>query len=388
MWAGRLAYGPPLILAGVLLMGASWESTRVPPGASPPSGLVGMQASDCGVCHQEVYAEWQVSVHAHAWTDAQFQQELAKDPEVAWVCINCHTPGADQQEEIAVATGDVRNPERRPNPDFSAAWQQEGVSCMSCHYGEGGAVRGPYGDTHAPHPVQHDPGLQDSALCMDCHQAVARVEDTLVCSFNTGVEWQESGSEQSCQSCHMPSVQRPLVPGGVDRPVRRHLFLGSGIPKDQIPPHEAAYYALFKPGLDVDLVLPDQVAAGSLVQGTLTLHNARADHYVPSGDPERYILARVEVRDAQGALLSQSTARMGQRWVWWPEAERLADNRIGPGERRALPLSFAMPPEAAQVSVLVEHYRISPENAAYHGLEDYPIKVEVAAFSQQVQAAR
>lgn len=259
---------------------------------------------------------------------------------------------------------------------------------MSCHWGEEGAIRGPYGDTSAPHPVQHDPGLRDSQVCLGCHQAVARVEDTLVCSFNTGQEWEESGSEQSCQSCHMPKVERPLLPGGPVREVRQHLFLGSGIPKDQLEPHEAAYYAQFKPGVEVSLALPEQAASGSLVQGTLTLHNLRADHYVPSGDPERYLLAQVQVRDAQGVLLSQSTARMGQRWVWWPKAERLADNRIAPDERRELPLSFAMPQGAAQVSVLVEHYRISPENAAYHGLQDYPIKTEIAAFSQAVSSPR
>ncbi len=376
------------MIALLLLMGAHWESPRVPPGAAAPSGLAGMKASDCGACHQEIYKEWQVSVHAHAWTDVQFQKELAKDPEVGWVCINCHTPAADQQAEIAVATGDVRNPERSENPNFSSEWQQEGITCMSCHWGEEGAIRGPYGDTSAPHPVQHDPGLQDSELCMSCHQAVARVEDTLVCSFNTGVEWQESGSEASCQSCHMPKVERPLLPGGPVREVRQHLFLGSGIPKDALEPHEADYYALFQSGLDVRLELPDAAAPGSLVQGTLTLHNARADHYVPSGDPERYLLAQIQVRDAQGELLSQSTARIGQRWIWWPKAERLADNRIAPDESRELPLSFAMPEGAVNVSVLVEHYRISPENAAYHELDGYPIKKEIAAFTQSLSPTR
>ncbi|MFT5584742.1 MAG: hypothetical protein ACI9VR_002328, partial [Cognaticolwellia sp.] len=240
----------------------------------------------------------------------------------------------------------------------------------------------------APHPVQHDPGLQDSQVCMGCHQAVAQVEDTLVCAFNTGVEWEESGSEQSCQSCHMPKVERALVPGGPAREVRQHLFLGSGIPKDSIEPHEAPYYAQFKPGIDVALQLPESAAPGTLVQGTVSLHNVRADHYVPSGDPERYLLTTVQVRDAEGGLLTQSIARIGQRWVWWPKAEKLADNRIGPDERRELPLSFAMPPGAATVSVLVEHYRISPENAVYHGLDDYPIKTEITAFSQSVGPTR
>jgi hypothetical protein len=47
-----------------------------------------------------------------------------------------------------------------------------------------------------------------------------------------------------------------------------------------------------------------------------------------------------------------------------------------------------MPEGAVNVSVLVEHYRISPENAAYHELDGYPIKKEIAAFTQSLSPTR
>ncbi|HJN74744.1 MAG TPA: multiheme c-type cytochrome [Myxococcota bacterium] len=337
----------------LLLLAATWESPRVPPGE-------GSTAAECGACHQEIYAEWKASVHAHAWTDVQFQQELAKDPEVGWLCLNCHTPASDQQAELALHTGKVREPQRSPSPAFSAAFRDEGLSCVGCHWRPEG-IAGPFGDTEAPHAVVKAPELLDNTACTSCHQAVSTYEEALVCHFNTGEEWSESGSSSTCQSCHMPEVTRALVPGGVERPGRRHLFLGSGIPKDSLPPEEVAFYSLFPPAVDVEFV-GDEVV----------LTNSRADHLVPTGDPERYLLVKVEALDAKGQVLATTTYRIGQVWEWWPAAKQIADNRLQPGETRRIPVE--VPRRTKELHVLVEHYRISPDNAEYHGLEGYPTK--------------
>lgn len=369
------------------LMAATWEAPRVPAGAPPPAGLGDMTAATCGACHTEIYAEWQSSVHAAAWVDPQFQGELSKDPEVAWVCINCHTPAGDQQVEISVATGDVRAPERSMNPDFSEAFQQEGLTCVTCHYRDG-AVLGPYGDSDAPHAVTLEPRLRSSELCMDCHQAVARVEDTLVCSFNTGVEWQESGSTDTCQSCHMPQVDRPLVAGGPERSTRRHWFLGSGIAKGPQSDEHAALYAQAPVGIAGTLDAPGSAAVGELVSARLDVENVAGAHAVPTGDPERYLWVELQAVDAQGRVIAQATHRIGQRWRWWPTAERLADNRLGPGEQRSVPLRFVQPEGGVRLVARVTHYRISPENAQYHGLNDYPTHRVMVELEQAVDAPR
>ena len=338
----------------LFLLAATWESPRVPPGE-------GSTAARCGACHAAIYEEWRASIHAHAWTDRQFQGELAKDPEVGWLCLNCHTPASDQQAELVSGFDeDVRAVTRSPNPGFSAAFRDEGLTCVGCHWRPEG-IAGPYGDTTAPHPVVHEPALLDSSTCTSCHQATARYEAALVCHFNTGEEWSQAGADGTCQSCHMPAVTRPLVPGGVEREGRRHLFLGSGIPKDAQSEQEASWYALLQPAVDVE-VRGDRVL----------LTNARAAHRVPTGDPERYLLVTVDALDARGRSLATTTYRIGQVWEWWPEARQLADNRLAPGEEREVP--FEVPRRTQELHVLVEHYRISPENAAYHGLEGYPIK--------------
>lgn len=372
----------------LLLLGAAppWESPRLPAGAPAPAGLVGMKAADCGVCHAEIYAEWQSSIHAHAWTDRQFQGELSKDPEVGWVCLNCHTPAGDQQAEITRSTGQVRAPAREKNASFDEAWREEGISCASCHVREG-VVLGPHAVGAAPHPVRQDESLRSPSLCLSCHQAMARYEDALVCSFNTGTEWVEAGIDQSCQDCHMPAVSRAAAPGAPEREGKRHLFLGSRVPKDELSAQEQAYYALFQPGADVVVTLPDAAEVGARVEGQLTLSNARAGHQLPSGDPERYLLATIEIYDASGALLGRTLYRVGQRWSWWPVANKLADNRLSPGESRSIPFSFPMPEGGAEVRMRVEHFRISPENAAYHQLDGYPISSLVSEGRWTVGAA-
>ena len=77
-------------LAKVMILGYWWENPL--PYQAVPKGLASLRAADCGVCHQEIYQEWQVSTHAHALSDRQFQAEMHKSPAVSWLCLNCHTP--------------------------------------------------------------------------------------------------------------------------------------------------------------------------------------------------------------------------------------------------------------------------------------------------------
>ena len=328
-----------------------------------------MRARDCGVCHVEIAAEWSASIHARSWTDRQFQSELEKDAEVGWLCLNCHTPAADQQAEITVFNGSIRQPDRAPNPDFDPAWREEGISCASCHVREG-VVLGPYGSSTAPHPVRLAPELLESSVCTTCHQAQARLEDALVCAFNTGVESSEAGAE-TCQSCHMPQVHRPLVEGGEVRAGRRHLWLGSLVPKAPLTPEEESYYALFEPGIDLSLApATHSEEEGRVVR--IVVENKRAGHMLPTGDPERFLLVHIEATDQEGRLIASLQHRIGQRWEWHPVARKLSDNRLAPGEVRVLTLPIEEQEGVLTVRVRAEHWRITPENAQYHALEDYP----------------
>ncbi len=334
------------LAAGMLLGSAPWMQPATPPLSASEAGLPGLHARSCGQCHPAVAAEWAVSTHAAAWTDTQFQAELHKDPEVGWLCLNCHTPLANQQPRTIVEGTPLRSPKVTLNPSFDATLRDEGVTCLACHWRPEGIASARPGVV-APHPTVHDPSFGRDATCTVCHQATARLEDALVCHFNTGAEKVEAGVEKQCADCHMPAVARGSRQG------RSHVWPGSGLSK-----HPEVHVPGLN-GLDVE-----DVRWGDDRRLTFALVNARAGHKLPSGDPERYLEVRAVLQSAAGEEVSAQKWRIGQTWVWSPQAKQVGDNRLSVGERRA----FEWRPEGRGESVrlTVEHVRLSPENLAYH----------------------
>jgi hypothetical protein len=118
------------------------------------------------------------------------------------------------------------------------------------------------------------------------------------------------------------------------------------------------------PGLGVEVV----AETDSL---TLRLTNASAGHLLPTGDPERFI--RVEVRFSDGtgeAVGNIHRERIGQTWKWWPEPEKVGDNRLAPLEVREV--DIRRPPGAVTWSLVASSHRISQEALEYHRLDGYP----------------
>ncbi|NOY26484.1 MAG: hypothetical protein GXP62_11480, partial [Oligoflexia bacterium] len=183
-----------------------------------------------------------------------------------------------------------------------------------------------------------------------------------------------------CQGCHMPALRRAVVTGGPVRDTRQHTWPGSLIPKSDPPPagfEDIA--ATWKAGVDARIELPPTARPGQRVEARVSLRNVRAGHRVPTGDPERYLLITTRVKagtadnpSAEPNLIAGAVARIGQRWIWWPLARQLDDNRLAAGETRTWSVPFVLPADGATVDVTVEHYRISPTNAAWHDLKDYP----------------
>ena len=176
-----------LVILPLLLGAVPWERPRTPVVDPAALGVTGLKASDCSTCHTEVASEWSTSTHAAAWVDPQFQAELHKDPEVGWLCLNCHTPLANQQPSLVTAHEDIRAPITTPNHSFDSELRDEGVTCLTCHWREDG-IATTRTDARAPHALVVDPDLGGDATCTVCHQATARLEDALVCHFNTGAE--------------------------------------------------------------------------------------------------------------------------------------------------------------------------------------------------------
>lgn len=157
----------------------------------------------------------------------------------------------------------------------------------------------------------------------------------------------------------MPTTERAPAVGAPVATVRRHLWLGGGVPKSY-PAYDRLRADGFEPGLDVRV---------SLDPLTVSLTNARAGHLLPTGDPERHLRVVVRAEDAAGATLAREVLRIGQTWDWGDEttgrpARRLEDTRLRAGETRAWQPTLSTA-GAARVVVEVAHVRLAPDTARW-----------------------
>ena len=346
-----------------------------------PKGLPNMSAATCGSCHQEIYEEWRISTHARAWKDdPQFQAELHKsrsnDSDVSWMCRNCHTPLRSQQPQLVTGLmdGALDRPIYEDNPAFDRQLESDAITCASCHVRDG-VVLGPFGDSRAPHPVKRSDHLLSNKVCTDCHQAKATFKEiALACVFDTGSEFKNGPYAKegyTCQRCHMPEIERPLVKEGPARTTRRHWFGGSMIPKQQRFEAElAAIREHYPDGLTVTWSsLPKAALAGSAITLQFDVYNENAGHLLPTGDPERFLLITARVKDPKGLIIAERSERIGAVWEWSPQPRKISDNRLKPRERRTFGISVpAQSSGPLTVELEASKWRISEENLDYHEL--------------------
>lgn len=351
---------------------------RVPRSARP-DGVADWTAESCGSCHTEIYAEWRISTHARAFgDDAQFQEEMKKhrgERDAAWICLNCHTPIEQQQERLvgAFIDGDRGRPVYVANPDFDRRLQAEAVTCAACHVRDG-VIVGPHDDVKAPHAVRQDSALLRSETCTQCHQAHAELSDVeLACVLDSGTEHAAAApAGETCQTCHMPEVERRTAIGDVPvRRARRHWFGGSLIPKKaEFAADMERMRAAYPDGLVAEWVgLPARVAPGATVKATFAIENRNAGHTLPTGDPERFLVVTAEAKDASGAVLASRAETIGSMYQWQP-LQKLSDTRLARGERRTFDLEFVAPATGA-VALRIEasKWRMNRKNFDYHRLE-------------------
>ena len=228
---GRSSDTSPEIAKGLVApLTLRWEFAG--PHPIPPEGLTGLSARNCGTCHLSHYEEWQLSTHALAWKDLQFQAELRKDSS-PFMCINCHIPLQNQQASIikGLEDGDIYKPVKERNPHFDADLREEGINCGGCHARDGSII-GPTGNPDTPHATRTDTAFLSEQLCISCHNANAVITPTLACTFQTGDEWRSGPfyGKKKCIDSHQPQLTRPTGTGFPDRPTRQPFVPGSGDP--------------------------------------------------------------------------------------------------------------------------------------------------------------
>ncbi len=352
----------------------SWEFAI--PNQDVPQGLTSLSAEQCGVCHVKHYEEWKISTHAKAWVDLQFQAELKKESS-PFMCINCHIPLQNQQEYLikGLIDGDIYQPVKEKNPRFDKNLQQEGITCASCHV-RNNVIIGPTGTSKAPHKTVKDTVHLSEGLCIACHNAVAVLTPTLACTFETGDEWKSGPyyGKKNCKSCHMESITREIVAGYGERLSHLHFFAGSGIPKfDSVDAKGLIGLSFTMSNINNSYTVNEEI------DFNLTLKNEFAGHNVPTGDPERFFIISFELKNERGEIVSTQTDRIGEKWEWHPEAKKISDNNLTPGESRTFTLSYTpLNKELLTLLVKVTKNRLDQKSAAYNKLgANYPLFITV-----------
>ena len=322
-----------LVFAPLLLIVGGWQplAAAIIDGAEVPTHQV--SSKTCKECHKEIYKQWSGSMHAQSTAlkdpiHGAFYKQLVGDPTHEGlkkggkypVCLQCHAPNAAKDGKTKL--------------DEMAAYE-EGVNCVACHtlagykgiqgekgmrlgvqaYESSDQLQGANGFLHEqgaaadqlraafeesgdlnPHlgrdnrgasymeedeskeldlPMGRSSMLKGSQACLGCHDKRNNPNKVALCQ--TGDEYEEGKSRETCQSCHMP-----VVNGVVSH------AMGGG--------HDGA---MLKRAVKMDLKVAKQ---GDRLQITTQLENHQP-HNVPTGAPFRNLALKVTALSATGEVL-------------------------------------------------------------------------------------
>jgi len=358
-----------------------------------PAVLGQLSANECGACHQEFYKEWKTTIHSRAWTDPYFQVDWQFD-NAQHSCRLCHTPLDRQQPHKVLGYRDTDqwDPILEDNPDFDSTLQHEGVTCAACHYRKGKIV-GVFGTTNAPHPVKK---LEDpNQVCVRCHVVdgdrwdtffsippcgtVAEIKKTKAGRVNKNLTLQQGKkgdhlaskvSSLGCVQCHMPTTKRPLVAGGKVRTVRQHLWRGGHDPE------------MVKKALSFAFA-EDRQARGSKRVFRLTILNTGADHYVPTGTPDRYLSISLRLLGKQGNILDKQSHTIRRTVMWRPFIIDLRDTRLPRWQPRQYEFNVRKDSKAIKVEVEIRYHLMDENRRERIGYKNKtPINYEI--FRKQI----
>ncbi len=313
---------------------------------SEVSGIPDLRAETCGSCHQAIYREWKTSIHSQAWNDPLFQAYNRHDG-YQQICLNCHTPMQNQQADLVVGHKDRARsqPILENNAQFDADFRDEGVTCAACHVKEG-KIQGPFGSKLAPHPSVKAPAfLAQGQVCQRCHLVNGKSWDYFLYQEGPCGTYEDLAKEivdgqrrdVGCYSCHMPTIERSLLPGGPARSTRAHLWRGG---------HDRE---MVRNALKITF---DQDSNSTF---KLTLNNHGAGHRLPTGAPMRYLQVTFRSYDKEDNVLKESVHKMRRVIIWRPFIIDLWDDRLEPGKPRTFKFT-ADDPEVVRVEATLSYH--------------------------------
>lgn len=281
----------PLLATASALLGVARDAHS----AAPAAGGLTMRSirGKCGMCHRAIAEEWLNSLHAKAFQDTRFLAETQHEKDAEGNCFKCHAPQAVRARGLG------------QTPGFRTDLREVGVDCAVCHTDLKGKIHAPYRSGESAHEVEADPQHQTEVLCASCHDAFGTVREFKETTF--------SKQGQTCSTCHMPKVKRPVAEGGKPKMVSSHIWRGGSDP------------AMLQKAVKLEAaVAPD---------GTVTakVTNGGAGHKFPTGIHYREAIVIVTAADASGKELFTKSEMFSDKTKVGG-----ADNRIAPGETRVV----------------------------------------------------
>jgi HEAT repeat protein len=223
-----------------------------------------MTSAFCADCHPAFYAEHEQNTHGRAFTDEEVR--LATGRFGHGDCIRCHTP------RPIFETGIGMNPIRRYHN------LEEGNTCMTCHWQQDYDYSRFVGGSQCR--TAFDPRVGTVEACASCHR-----------NHGTPYQWEKApigkAAGNTCMTCHMTVVTRPVAVGEEPRPVRSHVFPGS---RSESQLRRAYEYEA-------------RIEGNELI---VRIANVGAGHNFPTELKQRSLESLVIVRDAQGLEVSRS----------------------------------------------------------------------------------
>lgn len=199
----------------------TWDlKTPAPLPDGRASEIEGWKDISCTRCHEAIAKEWAGSLHAIAWVDERFQEQIAdmKRPEG---CHGCHAP--EPLVPLAVDGELPQKPKARDLAPQSGAQRELdvhfGVTCVSCHAGAKGEMLGPFGAPTTAHAsAKSDLFLEssNSKLCIACHATTVGPVIGIAKDF---VDTDQSAKQRSCVGCHMQAIERSIATDDDKKPL-------------------------------------------------------------------------------------------------------------------------------------------------------------------------
>lgn len=358
---------PALALAVAAMAGAASAPVEAAPAAAPAVAPVALPGpaprarpagtdtaavnAACAKCHAEVAAEWAGSMHRQAWVDPVFEEAYEIEP-LAF-CRSCHAPESD--------------PESMP----TAAAQDVGVACTTCHVQEQGGrsvVVGAHGaPASSPHPVLADARMATTSACASCHQFDFPRREGAAMQDTVREHAASRFAATPCQTCHMP--ERKAADG---RRWKSHAF---AVISDPAMVRSAA------------TARAERTGARTL---RVDIEPRGAGHAFPTGDMFRRLEVRAVAVDAKGRAIAQATpVHLGRTFGdrvkgahgFSMERIELEDSRLPPpgaGPGATVELRFPISVGSAQVRWQLVYQRMSTAMAASFGVEQALDEIIVA----------